>query len=101
MLVLSRKIGEIITVGNSIEISVLSYDRGVVRLGINAPKSVPVHRKEVHDKIISLNKQAAKTEIQAIKDAMNKSKYNFNTNSARDTNIQSMTFVSADNKIIE
>jgi carbon storage regulator len=98
MLVLSRKIGEIITVGNSIEISVLSYDRGVVRLGINAPKSVPVHRKEVHDKIISLNKQAAKTEIQAIKDAMHKSKYNFNTINGLDSNIQSMTFTSAENK---
>ena len=51
MLVLSRKIGEVITVGNSVKITVLSFDRGVVRLGIEAPKNIPVHRKEVHDKL--------------------------------------------------
>lgn len=92
MLVLSRKIGEIITIGNSIEVSVLSYDRGVVRLGINAPKSVPVHRKEVHDKIIELNKQAAKTEINALKAALSKSVYNFNHKYDRDNNIQTLNF---------
>ncbi|MDX9791047.1 MAG: carbon storage regulator CsrA, partial [Candidatus Kapabacteria bacterium] len=77
MLVLSRKIGEIVTIGNSIEISVISYDRGVVRLGINAPRSVPVHRKEVYDRIIELNRQAAKTELEAMKSAISKSGYNF------------------------
>lgn len=82
MLVLSRKIGEIITIGNSIEVSVLSYDRGVVRLGIKAPKTVPVHRKEVHDKIIELNKQAAKTELQAIKNAISKSAHLFKKSSS-------------------
>ena len=51
MLVLSRKVGEVVTIGNSIEITVISYDRGVIRLGINAPKSIAVHRKEVYDKI--------------------------------------------------
>lgn len=72
MLVLSRKIGEMITIGNSVQITVLSYDRGVVRLGIEAPKTIPVHRKEVYDKIIELNRQAAKTELQALKSAIAK-----------------------------
>lgn len=67
MLVLSRKIGEVITVGNSVKITVLSFDRGVVRLGIEAPKSVPVHRKEVYDKIIEVNTQASKTDVNAFK----------------------------------
>ena len=71
MLVLSRKIGEVITVGTSVKITVLSFDRGVVRLGIEAPKSIPVHRKEVYDKIIEMNKQAAKTELAALKNALN------------------------------
>jgi carbon storage regulator len=70
MLVLSRKIGEVITVGASVKITVLSFDRGVVRLGIDAPKSIPVHRKEVYDKIIELNKQSAKTNISALKNVM-------------------------------
>jgi carbon storage regulator len=56
MLVLSRKIGEVITIGSQVQITVLSFDRGIVRLGIDAPKTIPVHRKEVHDKIIRMNK---------------------------------------------
>lgn len=70
MLVLSRKIGEVITIGNSVKITVLNYDRGIVRLGIDAPKSIPVHRKEIYDKIIELNRQAARTELSALKNAM-------------------------------
>lgn len=95
MLVLSRKIGEVITVGNSVKITVLSFDRGVVRLGIEAPKNIPVHRKEVHDKIIEMNRQAARTQINDLKnaifsagikfmdtphDALNKSSFQFNNN---------------------
>ena len=70
MLVLSRKIGEVVTVGSSVMIKVLSFDRGVVRLGIEAPKNVPVHRKEVYDKIIEMNRQASRTGINALKSAM-------------------------------
>jgi carbon storage regulator len=77
MLVLSRKIGEVITIGNSIQITVLSYDRGVVRLGIEAPKSVPVHRKEVYEKIIQINRQAAKTKLMVLKEAIAKSELKF------------------------
>lgn len=95
MLVLSRKIGEVITIGNSIEITILSYDRGVVRLGINAPKNVPVHRKEIHDKIIELNKQAARTEVQAIKAAMNKTKQFLNKDDDN-KNLPLLTFTKKD-----
>jgi carbon storage regulator len=98
MLVLSRKIGEKITIGNSIEISILSFDRGIVRLGISAPKSVPVHRKEVFDKIIELNKQAAKTEIQNIREAISKARYNFNNTINREENLQVLKFSSGEIK---
>lgn len=70
MLVLSRKIGEMITIGNTIKITVLGYDRGFVKIGIEAPSSVPVHRKEVYDKIIEMNRQAAMTEISSLKNAL-------------------------------
>jgi carbon storage regulator len=48
MLVLSRRPDESIMVGDLIEISVLSINGGKVRLGITAPASVPVFRKEVY-----------------------------------------------------
>ncbi len=73
MLVLSRKIGEKIMIGSSVSVTVLSFDRGVIRLGIEAPKSVPVHRQEIYEKIIDMNRQAAKTEINALKSAMTNS----------------------------
>ena len=63
MLVLSRKTGEVVTIGNDIKITVVNIDRGIVRLGIEAPKSVVVHRQEVYDKIIESNKEAASTEV--------------------------------------
>jgi carbon storage regulator len=71
MLVLSRKIGEVITIGNAIKITILSYDRGIIRVGIEAPKDIPVHRKEVYDRIIELNRQAAQVTPDALRSALN------------------------------
>ncbi len=47
MLVLSRNIGEAITIGENIVVTVIDVGGGRVRLGITAPKEVPVHRGEV------------------------------------------------------
>ena len=47
MLVLSRKLGEKIYIGDNICITVVDIDRGKVRLGIEAPRSVPVYRQEL------------------------------------------------------
>jgi carbon storage regulator len=47
MLVLSRKLGEKIHIGDNICITVVDIDRGKVRLGIEAPRSVPVYRQEL------------------------------------------------------
>jgi carbon storage regulator len=47
MLVLSRKLGEKITIGDNISITVVDIDRGKVRLGIEAPRAVPVYRQEL------------------------------------------------------
>ncbi len=70
MLVLSRKVGEVITIGNAIKITILSYDRGIVRVGIEAPKDIPVHRKEVYDRIIELNRQATNVTPDALRNAI-------------------------------
>jgi carbon storage regulator len=51
MLVLSRQVDEKIIIGDSIVITVVEIRRGLVRLGIDAPRDVPVHREEVYNAI--------------------------------------------------
>lgn len=47
MLVLSRRLGERIFIGDNIVITVVDIDRGKIRLGIEAPKDVPIYREEL------------------------------------------------------
>lgn len=47
MLVLSRKLNEAVLIGDNIEIVVVDIGRGKIRLGISAPKEIPVHRTEL------------------------------------------------------
>lgn len=51
MLILTRRLGETIIIGEDIEITVLGTKGGQVRLGINAPKDVDVHREEIYHSI--------------------------------------------------
>jgi carbon storage regulator len=51
MLILTRRVGEALMVGNDTKIVVLGVKGGQIRLGINAPKDVKVHREEIYDKI--------------------------------------------------
>ena len=53
MLVLSRKLGEKIYIGDNICITVVDIDRGKIRLGIEAPRDVPIYRQE----LLPLNQQ--------------------------------------------
>ena len=52
MLVLSRRRDQTLVIGDNVEVTVLEIKGGQVRLGINAPKSVSIHRGEIHDKVI-------------------------------------------------
>jgi carbon storage regulator len=54
MLVLSRKRNEAIKIGQDIEVVVLEVHGDRVKLGFRAPPEVPIHRAEVHDKIVNL-----------------------------------------------
>ena len=47
MLVLSRKLGEVIMIGDDIAITVVGIERGKIRLGVEAPRQLPVFRKEL------------------------------------------------------
>ena len=58
MLALTRKKGESIMIGADIEIVVLSVSGEQVRLGIRAPKSVSIHRKEIFEQIREENREA-------------------------------------------
>ena len=51
MLVLTRRPGEVLLIGDDIKVTVLSVRGNLVRVGIDAPKSVPVHRQEVLDRM--------------------------------------------------
>lgn len=53
MLVLTRRLGEAIMIGDDIEVTVLASDGSKVKLGIHAPSEVPVHRREVYIEIKS------------------------------------------------
>jgi carbon storage regulator len=59
MLVLSRKLGENIRIGDEIKVIVLDVRGGQVKLGIEAPNSVQVHRQEIYLRIQEANRRAA------------------------------------------
>ena len=59
MLVLTRKAGESIVIGSQIRITVLEMQGRQIRLGIEAPSEIPVHRGEVYERIREENEQAA------------------------------------------
>ncbi|MBI9014609.1 MAG: carbon storage regulator CsrA [Clostridiales bacterium] len=58
MLVLSRKKNESIIINGNIEVKIIESDDGKVRIGIEAPKHIEIHRKEVFDQITEANRAA-------------------------------------------
>ena len=63
MLALARKINQSIMIGSDIEITLLEIKGDQVKIGINAPKSVPIYRKEIYMQIQDENKKASEGEI--------------------------------------
>jgi carbon storage regulator len=59
MLVLARRVGENILIGDDIVVTVLEMGRDQVRIGIRAPRSISVHREEVYQEILLSNREAA------------------------------------------
>ena len=68
MLVLARKINESIIIGDDIEVVVLEVQGEQVKLGINAPKSIKIYRKEIYEEIQQQNVAAATTSPEQLKD---------------------------------
>ncbi len=67
MLVIKRKEGESILIGDDIEISVVKAEDGTVRLAIDAPKEVTILRKELVKEIKEENKKASKVDLSLLK----------------------------------
>ena len=63
MLVLTRKIGEKVMIGDDVSVTILGLFGNHVRLGINAPKAVDIHREEIYVKIQSENQDSDTQQI--------------------------------------
>ena len=62
MLILTRRIGESIVIGKNVKVTVLSIKGNQVRLGIDAPRTISVHREEIYQRIRAVNLIAESTE---------------------------------------
>ncbi len=71
MLALSRKKNEAIIINNNVEVTILEVKGDQVKVGITAPKEVPVYRKEVYVQIQNANKEAVNVDgMEALKDLL-------------------------------
>lgn len=66
MLVLTRKVNQSIIIGDEVEVVVLEVRGEQVRLGIKAPKTVVVHRKEIYEQIHAENVQASEVRVEDV-----------------------------------
>lgn len=66
MLILTRKLGESINIGDDIKITLLEIHGNQVRIGIEAPKDTKIYREEVFVKIMEENKLAAQSKLDAV-----------------------------------
>lgn len=67
MLVITRKKGESILLGDDIEITISSIENGTVKLAISAPREVTILRKELYVEVQNENKEASKVDLEIIK----------------------------------
>jgi carbon storage regulator len=63
MLVITRKPGERITIGDNIVVTVIEVKGSLVRLGVEAPKSISIHRQEIYDRIRKQNMEASEIDV--------------------------------------
>jgi carbon storage regulator len=67
MLIITRKKGESLMIGNDIEIIISKIDDGSVKIGIKAPRNVEVLRKELYEEVEQENKEATKIDMSMLK----------------------------------
>lgn len=77
MLIITRKADEKITIGDDIVVTIIEVKGSLVKLGIEAPKSVSIHRQEIYDKILEQNIKASEideTDLAIAESILNKNK---------------------------
>ena len=67
MLVIKRKQGEALLIGDDIEINIVSIENGSVKLAISAPKSITILRKELYKEVEEENQNAISTDLSVLK----------------------------------
>ena len=67
MLILTRRVGETVMIGNEVTVTVLGVKGNQVRVGVNAPKDVAVHREEIYERIKREEDHEARTGVPATK----------------------------------
>ncbi len=68
MLVLTRKVGESIIIGDNIKIKIVNIKKNQVRVAIDAPKGISVHREEIYLKIKNENINASKIDLKMLEE---------------------------------
>jgi len=63
MLILTRSVGEVIKIGDDIDVVITGIQYGQVKVGINAPKEVKVHREEIYERIQKERQQEESTHV--------------------------------------
>lgn len=86
MLILTRKLGESITIGDNIKVTVLGIYGKQVRLGIDAPQKVVVHREEVYVRIQQENRKAAEAGKKDLASVVNMLKSKFRSELGKEQN---------------
>ena len=71
MLVLTRKPDQVINIGDSIRIKIVDIGNGFVKIGIDAPKDMPVYRTELYEKLKQANIEASKQDISRFSEILN------------------------------
>ncbi|MFC1504689.1 carbon storage regulator CsrA [Spirochaetota bacterium] len=71
MLVLARKKNQSIIIGNDIRLYVIDISSDQVKLGIEAPKNIPVHRQEIYEEIQQQNILASKSDVSSLEKLKN------------------------------
>ncbi len=69
MLILTRKPTEVIMIGDDVKIMILGVNNGQVRIGIEAPKNIEVHRQEIYDKILRQRLEELESQIENVNDS--------------------------------